>query len=55
MTSTPTLIEKENVADLLFPTQPIDKTKDQAKGLYEARPKPAPKATPVAETSTYLG
>ena len=35
--------------------EPIDKTKDQAKGLYEAQPKPAPKATPVAETSTYLG
>ena len=35
--------------------EPIDKTKDQAKGLYEARPKPAPKAAPVAETSTYLG
>ena len=28
MTSTPTLIEKENVADLLFPTQAIDKTKE---------------------------
>ena len=28
MTSTPTLIEKENVADLLFPPQSIDKTKE---------------------------
>jgi hypothetical protein len=34
--------------------EPFDKSKDQAKGLYESRPKPAPKATPVAKTSTYL-
>jgi len=33
---------------------PIDKTKDQAKGLYDSKPKPAIKATPVANTSTYL-
>ena len=35
--------------------EPFDKTRDQAKGLYETQPKPAPKAAPVAETSTYLG
>ena len=34
--------------------EPIDKTKDQAKGLYETQPKPAPKATPVAKSPTYL-
>tara|TARA_B100000131_G_C17971645_1_gene554722 strand:+ start:4 stop:366 length:363 start_codon:yes stop_codon:yes gene_type:complete len=34
--------------------EPIDKTKDQAKGLYENKPKPTAKATPVAKTSTYL-
>ena len=34
--------------------EPFDKSKDQAKGLYETQPKPAPKATPVAKTSTYL-
>ena len=34
--------------------EPIDKTKDQAKGLYETQPKPAAKATPVAKSPTYL-
>ena len=34
--------------------EPIDKTKDQAKGLYETQPKAAPKATPVAKSQTYL-
>ncbi len=33
---------------------PIDKTKDQAKGLYETQPKPALEATPVAKSPTYL-
>ena len=33
MTSTPTLIEKENVADLQFPTQAIDKTKEDRLNL----------------------
>jgi len=32
----------------------FDKSGDQAKGLYEAKPKPVQKATPVAKTSTYL-
>jgi len=32
----------------------VDKTKDQAKGLYETPDKSAPQATPVANTSTYL-
>ena len=35
MTSTPTLIEKENVADLLFPPQPIDKTKEDMVKLIQ--------------------
>ena len=35
MTSTPTLIEKENVADLLFPTQPINKTKEDMVKLIQ--------------------
>ena len=34
--------------------EPIDPSSDQAKGLYESKPKPAPKATPVAKTPTYL-
>ena len=34
--------------------EPIDKSKDQAKGLYEAKAKPTAKATPVADTTTYL-
>ena len=33
---------------------PINKTKDQAKGLYETKPKPDTNPAPVAETSTYL-
>ena len=33
---------------------PIDKTKDQAKGLYETQPKPVTEATPVAKSPTYL-
>lgn len=33
---------------------PVDKTKDQAKGLYETPDKSALQATPVADTSTYL-
>ena len=32
----------------------VDKTKAQAKGLYETTDKSAPQATPVANTSTYL-
>ena len=34
--------------------EPFDKSGDQAEGLYGDRPAPTPKATPVAETSTYL-
>ncbi len=34
--------------------EPFDKSGDQAKGLYESKPKPAPKATPTAKTFTYL-
>ena len=32
----------------------FDKSGDQAESLYGDRPAPTPKATPVAETSTYL-
>ncbi len=34
--------------------EPIDQTKDQAKGLYESKPKVETKATPVAKSPTYL-
>ena len=34
--------------------EPFDKSGDQAESLYGDRPAPTPKATPVAETSTYL-
>ena len=34
--------------------EPFDKSRDQAKGLYETKPKPAPKAVPTAKTFTYL-
>tara|TARA_Y100000361_G_C11016720_1_gene267280 strand:+ start:187 stop:549 length:363 start_codon:yes stop_codon:yes gene_type:complete len=34
--------------------EPFDKSGDHAKGLYETKVKEAPKATPVAQTTTYL-
>ena len=34
--------------------EPFDKSSDQAKGLYESKPKPALKAKPTAKTFTYL-
>lgn len=34
--------------------EPFDKSKDQAKGMYETPIKQTAKATPVAKTSTYL-
>ena len=34
--------------------EPFDKSGNQAESLYGDRPTPTPKATPVAETSTYL-
>lgn len=34
--------------------EPFDKSKDQAKGMYETSTKTATKAAPVAKTPTYL-
>ena len=34
--------------------EPFDKSGDHAKGLYETKVKEAPKATSVAQTTTYL-